>query len=269
MLQELESKLKALASAKAHEAALKAALRKEAIRILDDTTPDLNPELMQQTVLCYAMLMWSISFTNIVTGVPVLTLYTESFGLSLGAHTMVTAIAKSVDLLLGFAVGFASDQVRTPWGRRLPLIAVGACVAAAGVFFLTSPPAELATAKVVELRSEGHASDACAALAGEVGNCSVVQQCLLAAIDAGRLPRWNSLVVPEASRVATVSGLGLNAWLFGTFFSKYHGVRTLIGMPYEALGMELTAVYDQRSRLFGMKAFLNPQPRHSTCPVQG
>lgn len=59
-----------------------------------------------------------------------------------GTLAMVRALAKALDLIVSFVIGFASDATRTPCGRRLPYIAVGSIFAPLAMWYLAAPPPE-------------------------------------------------------------------------------------------------------------------------------
>ena len=55
---------------------------------------------------------------------------------------MVRAIAKSLDMVVSFIIGYASDASRSRFGRRLPYILVGTLFAPFAMWYLAAPPPE-------------------------------------------------------------------------------------------------------------------------------
>ena len=60
--------------------------------------------------------------------------------MSLGSLSVVTTVSKCIDFLVGFAIGYSSDNAKTPIGRRKPFIALGGPVAAICMLALVNPP---------------------------------------------------------------------------------------------------------------------------------
>ena len=51
-------------------------------------------------------------------------MWINTIGMTLSTQAMLVAACKSLDFLLGFVIGRASDNLRTRWGRRRPFIAI-------------------------------------------------------------------------------------------------------------------------------------------------
>ena len=66
-------------------------------------------------------------------------MYIEALNHDLLTHAMTVSCCKSVDFLLGFIVGNASDNMSTRWGRRKPWIVVCFPLAIVSMFFLVWP----------------------------------------------------------------------------------------------------------------------------------
>lgn len=202
---------------------------------------------------------------------PVCLNYLRPAWLSAGTLAMVRALAKSLDLLVSFVIGFASDQTRTPFGRRLPYIAVGSVFAPLAMWFLAAPPAAWNLNSVDEGRRLGEAASAAGAALGlassssrghlrfdEVcveeaaaaafnhSNCLTLQRCVEAAVDAAQLPGWQErphyqVNGSHPADAAASAGFHLAVW-FLVFFVVRHSIgHTLVMIPYDALGQELTS----------------------------
>lgn len=66
-------------------------------------------------------------------------LYAESLGLGLTATGIVLFLARAFDVLSDPLIGYVSDRLDTRWGRRKPLIFIGALLGALGTLFLLTP----------------------------------------------------------------------------------------------------------------------------------
>jgi hypothetical protein len=97
------------------------------------------------TLLAYTQMKASLIFGDLAVGA-VVPVYLEVFGLNIGSLAIVRALAKSIDFLVAFAIGFVSDTWRSSWGRRLPFILFGSIFAPISLWALASPPAELTLA---------------------------------------------------------------------------------------------------------------------------
>jgi len=66
--------------------------------------------------------------------------YNQAVGLSPIAVSLAITIVMVVDAVLDPLVGYVSDHLRTPWGRRHPLMYASAVPLAAGFYLLWTPP---------------------------------------------------------------------------------------------------------------------------------
>lgn len=66
-------------------------------------------------------------------------LYAESLGLGLTATGIILFLARAFDVLSDPLIGYVSDRLDTRWGRRKPLIFIGALLGALGTLFLLTP----------------------------------------------------------------------------------------------------------------------------------
>lgn len=63
----------------------------------------------------------------------------DGFGLSLGLVGLIITLSRFTDVLTDPIIGFVSDKVRTPWGRRKPFILLGTPIYALGIWLLFVP----------------------------------------------------------------------------------------------------------------------------------
>jgi GPH family glycoside/pentoside/hexuronide:cation symporter len=135
------------------------------------------------------------AFVLAVVGIPVYVyipkFYTDVVGVHIGALGAILLLVRLFDAVTDPAIGILSDRMRTRYGRRRPLMALGAAFTAISILLLFNPP--------------GFQSD---------------------------LP-------------ATLWFLAL---IFTLFLSW-----TVVIVPYESLGPELTFDYDERTALFSMR----------------
>ena len=89
---------------------------------------DLEQPLACRTSSAYCFLAMPFAAIYILLQPARQTVYRDALGMSVATQAMIVSIAKSLDFLLGFLVGKASDGLKTRWGRRKPFIAVfGVC----------------------------------------------------------------------------------------------------------------------------------------------
>jgi Na+/melibiose symporter-like transporter len=69
------------------------------------------------------------------------TLYARDVGLGLARTGSILFLARVLDFLIDPLIGFGSDRIRTPLGRRKPWIMAGALCAGAALVALFAPPA--------------------------------------------------------------------------------------------------------------------------------
>ncbi len=134
------------------------------------------------------------AFALAVVGIPVYVyipkFYTDVVGVHIGALGLILLAVRLFDAVTDPMVGMISDRIHTPFGRRRPLIALGALLTAGAIILLFNPPA-------------------------------------------------------MTSGAATL-------WFLALIFSLFL-FWTVIIVPYEALGPELTFDYDERTGLFGVR----------------
>ena len=175
----------------------------------------------------------------------------DTLKMTASMQAMLVAGAKSLDFLLGFLVGKASDNTRTRFGRRLPYIAICFPVGLvafllfsnAGYLFTRRRTAELPCADLVS----AHAPNAT--------SCPDLKQCLDEAIAAGTLWHPSDASAGGAATGVSTSLPASQALFFAaSYFCFQFFTWTCTQIPYDALGMELTDDYHERTRLFGTKA---------------
>lgn len=134
------------------------------------------------------------AFTLAVIGIPVYVyipkFYTDTLGVPVAAAGVILLAIRLFDAFSDPFIGFVSDKIRTPFGRRRPMILAGGILVSASIIFLFNPPA----------------------------------------LPASEATAWFAV------------------WVFLLFLSW-----TVITVPYEALGPELTFDYHERTSLFAMR----------------
>ena len=79
---------------------------------------ELQQPLACRTSSAYCFLAMPFAAIYIVIQPARQTVYRDALGMSVATQAMIVSIAKSLDFLLGFLVGKASDGLKTRWGRR-------------------------------------------------------------------------------------------------------------------------------------------------------
>jgi len=174
-------------------------------------------------------------------------IWQDTLKMTASKQAMLVSAIKSTDFLLGFLVGKASDNLRSRFGRRRPFIALAFPVGllcfflfcSAGYIFGKTPPTDMPCTHLVNA-------------SGNSSSCPELKECLDAAIANGSL--WapnNTAVGPGHLSYSARPGLDFTFVLlyFGFIFCTW----TCTQIPYDALGLELTDDYDERTFLFGVK----------------
>jgi len=218
-----------------------------------------KPSLSKTLVLCFIPIKGAFGFANFTSNYASM-VYTESYGMSVGALSTVTSVAKCVDFLIGFCIGHLSDGFHSRWGRRKPFVVVGGPVAALMLFLLVNPPPQFLGGQYRQTNASADSQHAGIAqlcdAAMSLGNCEAVRRCVATNIAEGSLPSW--LGVAHGSMpglptgVASASGW-LAVWFLVTYGLKFCGGHTVANIPYDAMAMELTEDGDQRSQLLAFK----------------
>jgi len=174
--------------------------------------------------------------------------YIEGLGMRVEAMAMAIAICKSLDFLFGFIIGYVSDHLKSKFGRRKPFIAFGFPIWLAVMFAINNP-------KIMgfQVQEKVRMNNTCGNLVQitETQSCPDLQECIVAQEGDGFLPAWNQTWSSGKISYAGANLLVYFTILYFMFFS--FGFSTTI-IPYDALGMELTDDYDERSSLFGYKS---------------
>lgn len=135
------------------------------------------------------------AFSLAVVGIPVYVyipkFYTDVVGVHISALGAILLIVRLFDAFTDPVIGLVSDRLRTPMGRRRPLIVIGAVLTVFAIFFLFNPPRTLD---------------------------------------------------------ADAAGIWFTALIFALFLFW-----TVVIVPYESLGPELTFDYNERTALFSMR----------------
>ena len=64
----------------------------------------------------------------------------DGFGLALGMVGIILTLSRFTDVITDPIIGFLSDRLKSPWGRRKPFILIGTPIYAAGIWLLFVPP---------------------------------------------------------------------------------------------------------------------------------
>jgi Na+/melibiose symporter-like transporter len=73
----------------------------------------------------------------------------EGFGLGLAFVGLVMVLSRIFDGITDPLIGFISDRIRTPWGRRKPFVVIGTPIYIAGIYLLFIPPVEFTEVTVL------------------------------------------------------------------------------------------------------------------------
>ncbi|MGE0625521.1 MAG: MFS transporter [Pseudomonadales bacterium] len=73
----------------------------------------------------------------------------EGFGLGLAFVGLVMVLSRIFDGITDPLIGFISDRIRTPWGRRKPFVVIGTPIYIAGICLLFIPPIEFGEVTVL------------------------------------------------------------------------------------------------------------------------
>jgi Na+/melibiose symporter-like transporter len=75
----------------------------------------------------------------------------EGFGLGLAFVGLVMVLSRIFDGITDPLIGFISDRIRTPWGRRKPFVVIGTPIYIAGIYLLFIPPIEFSEVEFLGL----------------------------------------------------------------------------------------------------------------------
>ncbi|RJP84146.1 MAG: MFS transporter [Desulfobacteraceae bacterium] len=140
--------------------------------------------------LAYAAPAFALAVVGIPVYVYIPKFYTDVIGVHVSAMGVILLVVRLFDAVTDPAIGLISDRLRTPFGRRRPLIILGALLTGLAILLLFNPP---------------HT-------------------------DADTATAWFMVLI----------------FLLFLFW-------TVIIVPYESLGPELTFDYNERTTLFGLR----------------
>ena len=95
--------------------------------------------LKTQTIWFYALMGLPLAIVGYPVGIYLPDLYSGEMGVSLAAIGTMLMLARITDAITDPIMGFASDRMRTRFGRRKPWIAAGVPVMLIGVWMLFTP----------------------------------------------------------------------------------------------------------------------------------
>ena len=126
-----------------------------------------------------------------------------------GTLALVRALAKAVDLLVSFIIGFVSDKTRTRFGRRLPYIAIGSIFAPLAMWFLAAPPARWNLNELDALPLERHLTKSGADAVGDGMHALARSRGFLPFGEVPDAPDHDNRLPPPAARMACGCGVPL------------------------------------------------------------
>ncbi len=90
--------------------------------------------------IAYAAPAFSLAVVGIPVYIYIPKFYTDVIGVHVSALGLILLVVRLFDAVTDPAVGLISDRIRTPYGRRRPLMALGAVFTALAIFLLFNPP---------------------------------------------------------------------------------------------------------------------------------
>lgn len=101
-----------------------------------------NPVLIpRQTLAFYGFMGAPLALVGYPIAIWLPAFYASHVGVSLAGVATMLLLAKLSDVITDPIIGVISDRMRTPWGRRRPLILLGTPVLVVSIWFLFVPPA--------------------------------------------------------------------------------------------------------------------------------
>ena len=218
-------------------------------------------------ILAYVNMKFSLIFNDVAVSI-IVPVYIEVMQVPIGALSVARLIAKSFDFAWAFVVGFMSDSLDTPCGQRMPFLLIGSLLAPLWLWCLASPPSMSSPDLEQSLSATDGLIRGCNVLSLNnctkcFADCETLESCVHGAIAGSRLPTPSSFAAPvqerfgnngkdESEQQAALMSL---CWWFFVFFTLRHSAgHTLLQVPYDALGQELTTLDSQRRRLFAWKS---------------
>jgi glycoside/pentoside/hexuronide:cation symporter, GPH family len=105
--------------------------------------PQHRPRLTASTKVAYGLGTVAYGVKDAALSSLMLIYYNQVVGLPADVVGAAIAIALIVDAFIDPFIGYASDNLRSPWGRRHPFMYAAALPAGAAFYFLFNPPAGL------------------------------------------------------------------------------------------------------------------------------
>jgi len=94
------------------------------------------------TYALYGMPAFGLSVVGIPLYIYLPTFYTLELGMDVGLVGLIVLMARLLDMLFDPAIGYVSDRLNTPFGKRKPWIVLGSLVLLVGYYGLIHPPKE-------------------------------------------------------------------------------------------------------------------------------
>jgi len=109
---------------------------------LNENVVPVNKPLSKLVLASYAAPATPLALVGLPMAVYLPAIYADSdgFGLALGMVGLILTLSRFTDVITDPIIGFLSDRLKSPWGRRKPFILVGTPIYAAGIWLLFVPP---------------------------------------------------------------------------------------------------------------------------------
>ncbi len=101
---------------------------------------DKSEEISRPTLAIYGLMGAPLALVGYPIAIWLPAFYASHVGVSLAGVATMLLLAKLSDVVTDPVIGMISDRLRTPWGRRRPLILLGTPVLVASIWFLFVPP---------------------------------------------------------------------------------------------------------------------------------
>lgn len=198
-------------------------------------------------MMTYSHLRLTLSAMDLTLRPARFAVYVELMRMRPAIQAALVSGAKSLDLILGFALGKLSDSTRSKYGRRRPFIMVcfPICLFA---FLMFNSPSLFFNRANEELMACSNETEA---IGLTDRTCPQLQSCLESNFGMTATRKDSNIVVPE---VVALSGFHPLSFYFFIFYFLYYVCGwTGTAIPYDALGMELTDDSQLRLSLFGVR----------------